>query len=57
MGRKKSNNEQKKTVLKIKQATHPVAVALEGKEGFIASFQERLTLLSPIKAGVFKCKG
>lgn len=43
--------------LKIKEVTYPVAVAVDDAEGFMASFQERLTLLSPINAGVFECKG
>lgn len=37
--------------------SYPVAVAADGKDGLIASFQERLIVLSPIKAGVFECSG
>lgn len=46
----------RKQQLKMKQVTYTVGVAVEGVEGFIASFQEILTLLSPINAGGFECK-
>lgn len=47
----------RKQRLKAKQVTYPVALALEDTDGFIVSFQERLTLLSPINEGVFECNG
>ena len=36
---------------------YPVVAAVAGTEGFVASFQNRLVLLSPIDEGVFECNG
>ena len=37
--------------------SYPVVAAVAGTEGFVASFQNRLVLLSPIDEGVFECNG
>lgn len=41
----------------IRQIPYPITVVVEGTGGFVASFQDRLTLLSPINEGVFECNG
>jgi hypothetical protein len=42
---------------KQEDLSYPVVAAVVGTEGFVASFQDRLTLLSPINEGVFECNG
>lgn len=45
-----------KREMRIRHFSYPVPIAVEDK-GFIASFQDRLILLSPINEGVFECNG
>ena len=39
-----------------KLCTNPIVVVVEAN-GFVASFQDRLRLVSPIKGGTFACNG
>jgi hypothetical protein len=42
---------------RIRHLSYPAWMVVEGTEGFVNSFQERLTLLSPINDGIFECNG
>lgn len=43
-----------KRIRKVRGGTYPVVGAVDVLEGFTASFQDKMILLSPIKEGVFK---
>lgn len=52
--RKRGERKKKKSQ---EYLSYPVAAVAAGTGGLVASFQDRLILLSPINEGVFECNG
>lgn len=61
---KNDNKKKQKIILSGKgenndqaDLSYPMVAVEEDTAGFVASFQDKLMLLSPINAGVFPCNG